>query len=497
MARRTNTATWEVEESVARPWPGYPGPTMTARGPRLRSAGATALMVAALVGGAGPGVAGAQSPSYGGGLLPYTVVPRGFNPSVGIALQPRGDRVALRFDTTLLCGGRTFEAVGRKLAAFDGSAIGARGASRVRGLGLRYAWTLSGVLSGRTVSGELRIAGTQRRDGRRFRCTRHPSRRFQARIGSPPAGAPAPARHAAVYDGMSELSIGGLPGPVVLRTSRDGRKVAARWNAIARCGRGPRERLVNFTPLTRIGAAGGFLRKERFKVRYTDAVVTYRVRFGGRFTTDGAGGRLRMRATVRDRHRRLVTRCDTGTRAWHALAEEPAAPAPRSGGPPAAGPGSPVPSPPASPDPPPRVSGGTWSLHMESEPGDYIGQGRTYDFSSPGDRISAGGSPDHLDFAVYASGSGSEYSAGFFAPQGQTLRAGVTYTDNAEYSATPSDAGMAMGAESRGCNTGIGSFTVEEIAFAADRTLQAAVVSWTFRCNTGAAAIRGSWSFHR
>jgi hypothetical protein len=56
---------------------------------------------------------------------------------------------------------------------------------------------------------------------------------------------------------------------------------------------------------------------------------------------------------------------------------------------------------------------------------------------------------------------------------------------------------MAMGAESRGCNTGIGSFTVEEIAFAADRTLQAAVVSWTFRCNTGAAAIRGSWSFHR
>jgi hypothetical protein len=134
---------------------------------------------------------------------------------------------------------------------------------------------------------------------------------------------------------------------------------------------------------------------------------------------------------------------------------------------------------------------------MESEPGDYIGQGQTYDFSSPGDRISAGGAPDHLDFAVHDSGSGSEYAAGFFAPQGQTLQAGVTYTDNAEYSATPSDAGMAMGAESRGCNTGIGSFTVEEIAFAPDRTLRAAAVSWTFRCHTGASAIRGSWSFHR
>ena len=144
-----------------------------------------------------PGLAHAQSPTYGGGLLPYTVVPRGFNPSVGIALQPRGDRVALRFDTTLLCGGRTFEAVGRKLAAFDGSAVSARGASRVPVLRLRYAWVLSGVLSGQTVTGELRITGVRRHGGRRIPCSRHPTRRFQARVGAPPAGAPAAARPAA------------------------------------------------------------------------------------------------------------------------------------------------------------------------------------------------------------------------------------------------------------------------------------------------------------
>jgi hypothetical protein len=444
-----------------------------------------------------PGIAHAQSPAYGGGLLPYTVVPRGFNPSVGIALQPRGDRVALRFDTTLLCGRRTFEAVGRTLAAFDGSALSARGASRVPGLRLRYAWELTGVLSGQTVTGELRIAGARRRDGRRIPCTRHPTRRFQARIGARPAGAPAAARPAAGYLGMSEIGIGGMPGPVVLRTTRDGRKVAARWNAIARCGRGARERLVNFTPATRIGAAGGFLRKERFTVRYSDAVVRYRVRFGGRFFADGAAGRLRMRAVVMDRRRRVLTRCDTGVRGWHALVEETAAPGPPPAGSPTVGPGGPGPLPPTSPDPPARVSDGVWSLHMDSEPGDYIGQGQTYDFSSPGDRISAGGAPDHLDFAVHASGSGSEYAAGFFAPPGQTLQAGTTYTDNADTSATPSDAGMAMSAESRGCNTGLGSFTVDEIAFAPDRTLRAAAVRWTFRCHRDAPAVRGSWSFHR
>jgi len=445
-----------------------------------------------------PGIAHAQSPAYGGGLLPYTVVPRGFNPSVGIALQPRGDRVALRFDTTLLCGRRTFEVVGRTLAAFDGSAVSARGESRVPGLRLRSAWVLSGVVSGQTVTGELRIAGVRRRGGRRIPCTRHSTRRFQARVGAPPAGAPAAARPAAAYLGMSEIGIGGMPAPVVLRTSRDGRKVAARWNALARCGRGPRERLVNFTPATRVGAVGGFLRRERFTVRYSDAVVRYRVRFGGRFLADGASGRLRMRAVVMDRRRRVLTRCDTGTRGWHALAEETAAPGAPPAGSPSPGADGQSPLPPASPDPPPRVSDGVWTLHMDSEPGDYIGQGQTYDFSSPGDRITAGGAPDHLDFAVSASGNGSEYSAGFFAPPGQALQAGATYTDTTDTtSATPPGAGIAMGAESRGCNTGVGSFTVDEIAFAPDRTLRAAAVRWTFRCHRDAPAIRGSWSFHR
>ena len=167
-----------------------------------------------------PGVAHAQSAAYGGGLLPYTVVPRGFNPSVGIALQPRGDRMALRFDTTLLCGRRTFEAVGRTLAAFDGAALSARGASRVPGLRLRYAWELTGVVSGQTVTGELRIAGARRRGGRRVPCTRHPARRFQARVGTRPAATPAAARPAASYLGMSAIGIGGMPGPVVLRTTR-------------------------------------------------------------------------------------------------------------------------------------------------------------------------------------------------------------------------------------------------------------------------------------
>ena len=406
--------------------------------------------------------------------------------------------MALRFDTTLLCGRRTFEAVGRTSAAFDGSAFSARGASRVPGLRLRYAWELSGVLSGQTVTGELRIAGVRRRDGRRIPCTRHATRRFQARVGAPPAGAPAAARPAAGYLGMSEIDIGGMPGPVVLRTTRDGRKVAARWNAIARCGRGPRERLVNFTPATRIGAAGGFLRRERFTVRYSDAVVRYRVRFGGRFLADGAAGRLRMRAVVMDRRRRVLTRCDTGTRGWHALAEETAAP----GAPPAGSPPRRRGRPRARPRRRARIRRRasptacgrcTWT----ASPATTSARGRRTTSALP-----ATGSPPAARRTISTTPS-TPPAAGASTPRGSSprrarrcRRASRTPTTPTRR-ATPSDAGMAMSAESRGCNTGLGSFTVDEIAFAPDRTLQAAAVRWTFRCHRDAPAIRGSWSFHR
>jgi hypothetical protein len=48
----------------------------------------------------------------------------------------------------------------------------------------------------------------------------------------------------------------------------------------------------------------------------------------------------------------------------------------------------------------------------------------------------------------------------------------LLYTDDAEYNVTASDAGMAVIAESRGCNTAAGAFTVDEIAFAPDRALR-------------------------
>ena len=445
-----------------------------------------------------PAAARAQAPSYGGGSLPYTKTPRTFNPSVGIVLQPRGQQIALRFDTFLLCGRTAHGAAGRRLAVLAGTSFAANGASVVRSGRVRfeYGWSLRGTVAGQTVTGGLRIAGRRRIGGGRWvRCRRRPERGFQARLAAPPAGSPAMPRPASSYYGLSDMEIvDGLRAPVVLRTTRNGDGVAARWNAIARCRRGVGERLANFTPATRVRPDGSFARNERFSVRYADALVRYRVRFAGRFQSDGAQGELRMRARVFDRRgRRLRTRCDSGRRRWRALAPDTAPVAPGGGTPPPAPTGGPGSNPGGGP---PHPLAGAWSLHLVSEPGDYIGQGGTYDFGPPADRIDASATPEYLSFSVLPGGTGHDWAAGFFAPPGQTLRAGATYSDTAVYDPAPSDAGMAMNGESRGCNTGVGSFTIDTLAFDPNGALRTAHVRWTFRCDPGDPAIRGTWDFH-
>lgn len=266
----------------------------------------------------------AQSPStFGGGRLPpFSAKPRAYVPTVGVSLQPRGSQIAVRFDTTLLCGKDTFDVTGRKLVAFDGTSFSATAASiqNVARGRLAFEWTMSGTISGSAASGTLRIAGVRRVSGRKRSCARKPTRAFQARLTGTPAGAAARPRPRGLYLGTSSFEIvDRLQAPVVLRAGTTGGRVAARWTIAATCRRGPRQQFVNLTPLTRVRDDGTFARSERFLIRYQDAVIRYRVRFGGRFVGDGASGTLRLRARVYNRSgKRLRTRCDSGTRTWNA-----------------------------------------------------------------------------------------------------------------------------------------------------------------------------------
>lgn len=282
------------------------------------------IVVSAVVAGlfGADAVAMAQT-TYGGGRLSSIEPSRTYRPSVGFTLQTRGDKAAIRFTTTLLCGKTTYDVSGRKTVPLSGSVFTAAGASvlKLSGARLDFAWKMSGGVNGQAADGVLRIAGKLTTRKRVRECTKRPVRAFKARSEYVPTGAFSGPERAGAYVGMSDSTIvDGLPGPVVLRLSRDGRRVGALWETSGPCEPRSREVFTNFTPPSAIRRDGSFYRAERFTVRYTDAVVRYRARFSGRFRVDGAFGTLRLRTTILDRRgKRVRARCDTGLRRWTAM----------------------------------------------------------------------------------------------------------------------------------------------------------------------------------
>ncbi len=265
----------------------------------------------------------ASAQNFGGGTLSRAKLPRAFEPILTIGLQQRGDRMAFRFVTTLKCGRDEYTAEGRREVPIAGGRFRASRATietintdRDR---IVYRWRMRAVSDGTTVTGRVRITGELILGGRRTACTAKPVRRFKARVQAPiPAGAPKPGAGTA-FGGVSDVTTARLPGPVMLRVSRDGARVGAIWWAVAPCAKGAAERFVNISPTARIRADGTFSRPERFRRDYRGLFVRYRVEFSGRFSGEGAGGTFRAVGRIyRKGSKKFVTRCDSGVRTWSA-----------------------------------------------------------------------------------------------------------------------------------------------------------------------------------
>ena len=449
----------------------------------------TRLVVAAvaLLATTGAEGAAAQQPAtFGGGRLPSAAAPKSYVPTVGISLQPRGARIAMRFDSSVACGRDVFDVVGRGEVPFDGTTFSLRGASiqNVARGRLAFEWAVNGQISGGSATGTLHVVGVRRISGRSRRCTEKPDRAFEARVAGAPAAGPAQPHPRGSYAGTSSYEIvDGITAPVILRATKDARKVTARWTMAAKCRRGPRESFVNLTPAATVGPNGGFARKERFSVRYADALVRYRTSFAGHFRTDGATGTLRLRARVYNRRgTKLRTRCDSGVRTWNAA---PAAVAAGGGTAPAGGGTTPTPFP--APSALPASSG----VSMTSDPGDYIGQGKSYD-GVGGPIVAEARRGEKVTLGVL---SGGEWRANFAAPLGQELTAGVTYTGARRSQSNGSTPLLSISGEGRGCGYSSGWFTVDHISWYPDGTLQAFSARFEQHCEDAVPALRGTWTY--
>ncbi len=227
------------------------------------------------------------------------------------------------YDSSVLCPASTVDVMGGGEVAFDGTNFSFQGSgSTSLGKGrVTYRWTVKGQVSGGAATGTLHVTGVRRGNGRPRKCGRKPDRAFAVRLAPSPAGAPAQPQPRAFYAGTSNFEIfDRIQSPVTLRATTDGRKISSQWTVSGKCGRGPRDHFVNFTPAMRVRPDGTFSRSERFSVRYADVLIRYRPQFTGAIKSDGATGTLRLRTTIYNRRgTKLLTRCDSGGRVWNAV----------------------------------------------------------------------------------------------------------------------------------------------------------------------------------
>ena len=131
------------------------------------------------------------------------------------------------------------------------------------------------------------------------------------------------------------------------------------------------------------------------------------------------------------------------------------------------------------------------SLSMSSDEGDYIGQGQTYAYdSAAGDGFNSTTTAGTVEASVQAA-NGDWWYLRFGAPQGETLAAG-TYADATRFwSGDPTQPGLDVFGNGRGCNTLTGSFTVTQITFGADAAVESFDADFEQHCEGATAALRG------
>jgi hypothetical protein len=135
----------------------------------------------------------------------------------------------------------------------------------------------------------------------------------------------------------------------------------------------------------------------------------------------------------------------------------------------------------------------TGSLTMTSDPGDYIGQGLTYGYSTAaGDSFNASSSSDgsFLTIAVNAA-NGDWWFLDFAAPIGEALAPGTYLGATRASFRAPGEPGLDVGGNGRGCNMLTGSFTVNAVQFGPAGYVQTFDATFEQHCEGADPAMRG------
>ncbi|HEX2295967.1 MAG TPA: hypothetical protein VHN37_11735 [Actinomycetota bacterium] len=134
---------------------------------------------------------------------------------------------------------------------------------------------------------------------------------------------------------------------------------------------------------------------------------------------------------------------------------------------------------------------GTTRFTMNSEEGDYIGQGETNEYTPDNAVIAVGGTRQYVGAGIEGE-DGTWWTAEFSPPNGEILASGRTYTGARRAAFSGPAAGIDVSGTGRGCNEIYGEFTVRKIAFTDTGELEEVAIDYVQHCESPSApALRG------
>ena len=148
--------------------------------------------------------------------------------------------------------------------------------------------------------------------------------------------------------------------------------------------------------------------------------------------------------------------------------------------------------------------GATAHLTLQSQPGDYIGHGGTFDItyssiSAQVRRSLASGEPAELLFVVgdVITPAGNTFSTLFFGTDGLgiPMQPGLYQDAQRADFAGAGHPGLDVSFQNRGCNTLTGSFTVTDATFAADHSIVSFSASFEQHCEGATPALFGTFTY--
>jgi hypothetical protein len=128
------------------------------------------------------------------------------------------------------------------------------------------------------------------------------------------------------------------------------------------------------------------------------------------------------------------------------------------------------------------ITGPGTSVTFSGSGGDYITQDQAWSYDPSNSVINATVSPDGNSLSVDINGN-TTWELDFAAPQGQALTAGTVYNNAARWPFQgPTQPGLSLFGDGRGCNTVTGSFTVKSATFGPHGWIQSFDATFVQHC---------------